>query len=164
MHRVGAADWYFFDHDHFIGLRDNLHANMHLLVVRFGEQVASAGLLSETCGIVQFHLAGTRSGFEDSDAIKLLTHFARDWGKARGNDVFHLGGGVGAANDSLFYFKSGFSKHRSVFQTWRLIIDPQTYCDLVAERRMNAETKAEGPITYFPEYRTEFVGRCSPLH
>jgi sugar O-acyltransferase (sialic acid O-acetyltransferase NeuD family) len=77
MHRVGAADWYFFDHDHFIGLRDNLHANMHLLVVRFGEQVACAGLLSETCGIVQFHLAGTRSGFEDSDAIKLLTHFAR---------------------------------------------------------------------------------------
>ncbi len=162
MHRVGAADWYFFSHDHFIGLRDNL-ANVHLLVVRFKGQVACAGLLSETCGIVQYHLAGTRCGFEQSGAIKLLTHFAREWGKARGNNVFHLGGGVGGAEDSLFYFKSGFSKDRGVFQTWRLVVDHQVYDELVTERRMNAEVTTEDGPNYFPEYRTEVLGRCSSL-
>jgi hypothetical protein len=155
MRRVGASEWYFFDRDHFSQLRSALAETLHLLVVCSGGHVACAGLFSETCGIVQYHLAGTRDGYEKSDVSKLLIHYAREWAKDRGNDVLHLGGGVGAANDSLLHFKSGFSKLRGRFHTWRLIVDQCAYRELVAQNRAQSADSDEGPSTYFPEYRAD---------
>jgi hypothetical protein len=156
MRRVGASEWYFFDRDHFAELRSALADRMHLIVVRLGELVVCSGLFAETCGIVQYHLAGTRDGFEKSDASKLLIHFARQWGKERGNDVLHLGGGVGAAHDSLLHFKSGFSKLRSAFHTWRLIVNEPAYRELVAQNRAQAAIVDEAPSGFFPEYRIDY--------
>jgi hypothetical protein len=156
MRRVGASEWYFFDPDHFTELRKALAEQMHLIVVRLGEVVVCAGLFAETCGIVQYHLAGTRDAYEKSDASKLLIHYARQWGKDRGNDVFHLGGGVGAAHDSLLHFKEGFSKLRSDFHTWRLIVDEPAYRGLVAQNRAQASVTEESPNGFFPEYRIDY--------
>src|SRR5580692_6872502 len=156
MRRVGASEWYFFDREHFAELRRALAEQMHLIVVRLGEVVVCAGLFAETCGIVQYHLAGTRDGFEKSDASKLLIHFARQWGKDRGNDVLHLGGGVGAAHDSLLHFKGGFSKLRSNFHSWRLIVDEPAYRELVAQNRAQASVTDDSPNGFFPEYRIDY--------
>jgi hypothetical protein len=156
MRRVGAVEWYFFDRDHFFDLRQALSEQMHLIVVRLQDQVVCASLFAETCGIVQYHLAGTRDGFEKSDASKLLIHYARQWGKDRGNDVLHLGGGVGAAHDSLLHFKAGFSKHRATFHTWRLIVDEQAYRELVAQNRAQAAVADEQSTGFFPEYRIDY--------
>jgi lipid II:glycine glycyltransferase (peptidoglycan interpeptide bridge formation enzyme) len=155
MRRVGASDWYFFDQDHFAQLKEALADTMHLLVVQSGSQIVSAGLFSELCGVVQYHLAGTRDGYERSGVSKLLINYAREWAKERGNDVLHLGGGVGAADDSLLHFKSGFSKLRSTFHTWRLIVDEDAYRELVAQNRALSETPEEESTSYFPEYRVD---------
>ncbi len=155
MRRVGASEWYFFDREHFAQLRGALAGTMHLIVVRSVSQVVCAGLFSQSCGIVQYHLAGTRDGYEKCDVSKLLIHYAREWTKERGNDVLHLGGGVGAANDSLLHFKSGFSKLRSTFHTWRLIVDPDAYRELVAQSRALSDSHDEEPSGYFPEYRVD---------
>ena len=157
MRRVGASEWYFFDREHFAELRRALAEQMHLIVVRLGEVVVCAGLFAETCGIVQYHLAGTRDGFEKSDASKLLIHYARQWGKDRGNDVLHLGGGVGAAHDSLLHFKGGFSKLRSDFHSWRLIVDEPAYRDLVAQNRAQSAVTDDSPNGFFPEYRIDYA-------
>jgi hypothetical protein len=154
MRRVGATEWYFFDREHFAGLRKALGETMHLLTVRLEHEIVCAGLFSETCGIVQYHLAGTKDGFEDRDVSKLLIHHARQWAHQRGNDVLHLGGGVGAANDSLLHFKCGFSKLRGTFHTWRLIVDEHTYRDLVGQTRRQMLNNSAQPAIYFPEYRT----------
>ena len=45
-------------------------------------------------------------------------------GKDRGNAIFHLGGGVGGAKDSLFSYKAGFSSGRHPFHTWRVVTRP----------------------------------------
>jgi len=157
MRRVGATEWYFFDSDHFEDLRRALVDQLHLIVVRNEELVICAGLFAETCGIVQYHLAGTGDGYEKSDASKLLIHYARQWAQERGNDVLHLGGGVGAAHDSLLHFKGAFSKLQSTFRTWRLIVDENAYRALVAENRAQAaviEEEASG--SFFPEYRIDY--------
>jgi Acetyltransferase (GNAT) domain len=154
MRRVGASEWYFFDREHFAQLHSALAGTMHLITVRSGSQVVCAGLFSELCGIVHYHLAGTRDGYERCDVSKLLIHYAREWAQERGNDVLHLGGGVGAANDSLLHFKSGFSKLRSTFHTWRLVVDPEAYRELVAKSRAQAAYD-EQPSSYFPEYRID---------
>jgi Acetyltransferase (GNAT) domain len=156
MRRVHASEWYFFDRDHFAELRTALADQMHLITIRLRDQIVCAGLFAETCGIVQYHLAGTRDGFEKSDASKLLIHFAREWGKERGNDVLHLGGGVGAAHDSLLHFKTGFSKLQSTFHTWRLIVDEAAYRDLVAQNQARASVTTDESNGFFPEYRIDY--------
>jgi hypothetical protein len=156
MRRVGATEWYFFDRDHFDELRRVLADRMHLIVVRQGDKAVCAGLFAETCGIVQYHLAGTGDGYEKSDASKLLIHYARQWGQERGNDVLHLGGGVGAAHDSLLHFKMGFSKVSGTFRTWRLIVDETTYHDLVARNRARAAIVEPPKNNFFPEYRIDY--------
>jgi len=156
MRRVAASEWYFFDRHHFAELRSTLGESVHLITVRLREQIVCAGLFAETCGIVQYHLAGTRDGFENSDVSKLLIHYARQWAKERRNDVLHLGGGVGAAHDSLLHFKSGFSKLRSTFHTWRLIVDEKAYCELVAQNRAQAAVIDESANGFFPEYRIDY--------
>jgi Acetyltransferase (GNAT) domain len=153
MRRVKATEWYFFDREHFLGIREALADTMHLMVVRLGEEVVCAGLFAETCGIVEYHLAGTRDGYEDRDVSKLLIHHAREWGHERGNDVLHLGGGVGAANDSLLHFKSGFSKLRGTFHTWRVIVDDNAYRALVSQMG-DRTSNASQPTSYFPQYRS----------
>jgi hypothetical protein len=155
MRRVGASEWYFFDRDHFAQLKEALAGTMHLLVVRSGSQIVCAGLFSQLCGIAQYHLAGTRDGYEKCDVSKLLIHYARGWAKERGNEVLHLGGGVGAAHDSLLHFKTGFSKLQSTFHTWRLIVDPQAYRDLVVRSRAQSASDNDEPSGYFPEYRVD---------
>jgi hypothetical protein len=155
MRRVGASEWYFFNQEHFADLRTSLADQMHLIVVRSEDEIVAAGLFAETCRIVQYHIGGTRDGYEKSDAYKLLIHYARQWAKDRGNDVLHLGGGVGAAQDSLLHFKEGFSKLHGTFQTWRLIVDDTAYRELVAQKRAQSTVTDETSNGFFPEYRVD---------
>lgn len=153
MRRVGAAPEYFFSDEYFSGLRDSLRDSMHLVLVRRGGIVVTAAIFSEVNGIVQYHLAGRRDGYQDSQAQRLSLDFARKWFKARGNRFLHLGGGVGGRSDRVFQFKSHFSKGRSPFHTWRLVANPSVYRKLVEEWEKRAGISSEGMTGYFPEYR-----------
>jgi len=92
---------------------------------------------------MQFHLAGTAPAFRRAGPAKLmLLHMrdqARDWGAGR----LHLGGGVGCAEDSLAFFKQGFSRLRSRFSTYRMVLLPRVYRELAGD--------LEGD--FFPAYR-----------
>ena len=80
----------------------------------------------------------------------------RFWAKQRGNEVFHLGGGVGSAKDSLYHFKAGFSKQRHNFLTLSLITDKEFYCTLVELRAkyLNTEVQELLKTNFFPAYRS----------
>ena len=80
-----------------------------------------------------------------------MLDYARTWARQRGNDVLHLGGGVGGRADSLFQFKAGFSPRRHAFHTWRVIVDPDQYEALCA-RRPGSEN-ADDATDFFPRYR-----------
>ena len=58
---------YFFSREYFHRLRDVLGDKLHLGIVRIGDKLVCAGLFSEVCGIVQFHLAGRR---EETDVAR----------------------------------------------------------------------------------------------
>ena len=62
---------------------------------------------------------------------KLLLHSVRGWAKDRGNRLFHLGGGVGGRYDSLFLFKSGFTRHRKLFHTSRFVLNQNLYTNAI---------------------------------
>lgn len=156
MNRVNAAQVYYFGETYLTNLSDFLKENIHLCVVRLNNEIACAGIFSECCGIVQYHLGGTKTRFLKQAPSKLMFNYVRFWAKERGNEFFHLGGGVGSCQDSLYHFKAGFSKQRHCFWTLRLIIDQEKYYDLVELRAKSLNTKSQVLLesNYFPAYRS----------
>ena len=83
----------------------------------------------------------------------MMLHFVSLWAKERGNKKFHLGGGVGASEDNLFFFKSGFSKLRADYYTWRIIFDREMYDAAEAQWKDLAKVPPDDISQFFPSYR-----------
>jgi hypothetical protein len=155
MRRVYASEDYLFDHSYFTRLRDLLGDKVHLFVTLQEDTISSAGLFTVCNSIIQYFLGGTDARFLRSSPGKLIFDTVRRWGTELGASALHLGGGVGAKADSLLHFKGGFSRLRCPFKTWRLVLDPTAYEQLVAQRtawhRKHGLEPAESD--YFPAYR-----------
>ncbi|HEY4308523.1 MAG TPA: GNAT family N-acetyltransferase [Pirellulales bacterium] len=152
MDRTRASPYYYFPASYFRTLKEVMGEQMSLCLVRGGGgELLSGALLTECCGIVQYHLSGTFNSAIQLRPSKLMLDYARTWAKARGNDAFHLGGGFGAKEDSVFEFKAGFSSSRHSFYTWQFIFSTDQYM-LLEERRRGLETAAPN-TEFFPVYR-----------
>lgn len=156
MARVGAAKFFYFDREYFLQMGNALGDKIHLCIVELDEQAICGGLFTECCGIIQYHLGGTKTNFLKQAPSKLMFDYVRFWAKERGNEVFHLGGGVGGAKDSLYQFKAGFSKQRHALVTQRIIIDERQYLNLVDLRAKSLNIEAEKLLKtyFFPAYRS----------
>jgi hypothetical protein len=154
MDRNAAAGLYYFDRDYFLALRCALGERLALWVAkdRSGRMIAAALITAEN-GILQYHLACTDHEQPYPDAMKLLLHVVRSWGKNAGYECMHLGGGRGAGQDSLFLFKSGFSRLRAPFATWRAVCNEKRFREAVAEWERGTGQTSGGLTGYFPPYR-----------
>ena len=153
MDRLDASASYYFDAAYVTDLIAALDGRVAIAVVRQGEEVAAAGIFTEVGAVVQHHLVGTRSAFFHFAPSKLIIRDAVFWAKARGHRTMHLGGGLGGSEDALFWFKSGFSPDRHLFQTARIVIDQAAYDDLNSHWEGRAEVPAARPDGFFPAYR-----------
>ena len=146
MVHCGAQDAYRFDGQYFRDLRACLGEQLHLCMVLgpAGESVAG-GLFTRVDGLMQFHLAGTAEAWRRDGPAKLMLLHMRDQARAWGVRRLHLGGGVGCAEDSLAFFKQGFSRLRATFRTFRMVLLPQVYRDLAGG--------AVPTDAFFPAYR-----------
>jgi hypothetical protein len=150
MRRLGASDYYFFPAGHLAALHDALGEKIHLAVALVDGEVIGGNTFFEYRGFVQGYVASTRFG-NNHHADKLLYDEVRRWTRSRGNSLFHVGGGVGGAKDSLFSYKAGFSEGRHPFHTWRVVTDPVAYGDLL--RRNGVAPDAAHMSGHFPPYR-----------
>jgi lipid II:glycine glycyltransferase (peptidoglycan interpeptide bridge formation enzyme) len=154
MARHSASPFYFFGDDYFHSLRAALGDRLRLaLVLAPGGTTVCGALFMEEGGFLEYHLSGTEEAFVKLGASKLLIVHMRDWAKERGDQLFHLGGGVGAQADSLFAFKKGFSRLRSSFCSFRMIVDDAAYAELTKWGRGSPERKLMERRRYFPGYR-----------
>jgi len=150
MRRVGASSYYFFTLEHLAALHDAVGDRMHLAVALEGDEVVGGNTFFEHDGIATGYVSSTRRA-RNRYADELLYDEVRRWCKSRGDTVFHLGGGKGGCNDSLFSYKAGFSPSRHPFHTWRLVPDLDAYTQLVRLRRPEADP---GDLSgTFPSYR-----------
>lgn len=154
MAQVNASQYYFFDDDYFFNLLENLQDRI-VLITAYQEDKAIASSIYTICkesGIMQFHLGGTLNAYTNLQPSKLITHVARDWGRENRYELLHLGGGVGAALDSLYEYKKGFSSQELLFKTYRLIVNPVKYAALVADSWFS---ESDLSSDFFPLYRKE---------
>ena len=106
MRRVGATSYYFFTREHLTALHEAVGDKMHLAVAIEGDEVVGGNTFFEYDGIATGYVSSTRRA-RNRYADELLYDEVRRWCKERGDTVFHLGGGKGGANDSLFSYKAG---------------------------------------------------------
>jgi dTDP-4-amino-4,6-dideoxygalactose transaminase len=161
MDRVQAAPAYFFGEDYFRELARELGPVLHLFIAKLGSRPIAACLLTICDGIVQYHLGGTRTEFLTLSPMTLLFDAVRLWAGKHGAHTFHLGGGVGGKEDSLFHYKAGFSDRRHNFATWRWVVAPEIYRGLCERWNRQNELQGMGPVwtEYFPAYRCPRIQR-----
>lgn len=155
MNRVAAKKSYYFDREYFSDLQ-KLDGNIHLCLVELESEIAAACILFECGGIVQAHLGGTKNKFLQQSPFNYLLDYVRYWAKQRGNELMHIGSGVGGTKDSLYHFKAGFSKQRHDWFALRLIPDREKYNYLTHLRAESLNTEVEKLFesSFFPAYRS----------
>lgn len=150
MKRVEAKPYYFFGLEYFKQLLNNPCFECDLLIAKKDDDMAAGAIFTRTNSIMQYHLAGTKEAYIQDTPMKLILDEARKIGKENGLKYLHLGGGVGGSDeDSLFRFKSGFSKNFFQFSVWNLIVNQEEYDKLVKEKGL----KQEDYPNFFPLYR-----------
>lgn len=156
MERVKADTFYLFDQHYFEALISALGDKIHLFVALLGNEMIAGALIVEYNGIVQYHLGGANENFRNLAPIKLILDAVRVWATDQGLQTFHLGGGVGSREDSLFYFKSGFSDSRHDFYTWQWVVLPKVY-EILCRERLSWDQDHGFPSAsseFFPYYRS----------
>ena len=146
MNRVSASPSYYFSRDYFYDFLNNSDFNSKLLIAVKEEEVIAGAIFTFTKFIMQYHLAGTKEDFIAEAPMKLILDEARLIGNVTTAKCLHLGGGVGGQDtDSLFRFKSAFSKDFKQFSVWKFIINEKIYENL---------SKDKVRTDFFPLYRS----------
>ncbi|QFG53730.1 GNAT family N-acetyltransferase [Chryseobacterium sp.] len=145
MDRVEAGRNYYFNNDYFLKFLNNPSFDARLLVALDGEKVIAGAIFTFAGKIMQYHLAGTSNKYISDTPMKLILDEARLIGNDSAATTMHLGGGVGGQDDdSLFRFKSGFSKKFKQFSIWNYIVNEEVYQKLSAGKES---------ADFFPLYR-----------
>jgi len=144
MERLGAREYYKFDLSYFRSLKQSL--NCRLVTVLDGKgNLACGGIFTYYADVIQYHLGGTDSQYLSIAPTKLMFDAVMEDGVSQGNfRSFHLGGGVGAKDDSLARFKRGFSNREHWFRTIEMVHHKDVYGNL------SAGLEEDG---FFPLYR-----------
>lgn len=147
MDRLSASPVYYFDEEYFSNIVHTKEFNCKLILIYDGTEVMCGAIIAWSKYIIRNHLSATNNSYVKGSPSKLLTDEISLIGRRMGMKYFHLGGGVGGRDDSLFAFKSYFSPLFLNDRIWCYVSDEEAYNSLV-EQGGNA-----GADGYFPLYR-----------
>lgn len=153
MDKLDAADFYYFNQQYYNNFVRNL-PNSFLGIVLHEGKVISAAIFMYEGEYGHYHLSGS-----DKTALRLMPNNFMLWHAAlelknRGVKIFHLGGGTtSATDDSLFCFKSRFSKHTNQFCLGKLVFDNQLYDNICADWELHNPEKKEQYKLFLLKYK-----------
>ena len=126
-----------------------------LLVTKFNDEVAAALIAIEYGPYLPAHLTGINAELVAYSPLKVLLDDVRAWGTSRGLKAFHIGGGLGGREDTLYQFKRKVSPLTHEFYTGSWILDPVRYRELEAAHREKLADRGidMGNPSFFPSYR-----------
>lgn len=149
MKKDNADNYYFFNSDFYDSVCNDLKYNSQVFYAcAENGDIAAASIIIGANGYLNYHLSGSRREYQHLAPSNLLLYEAALWGYENGYKSFHLGGGVGSKDDSLFSFKKAFNRCEPLrFHIGKKIFDTDKYNELVLMRD-NIENHS-----FFPEYR-----------
>jgi sugar O-acyltransferase (sialic acid O-acetyltransferase NeuD family) len=154
MERVKASSWYNYPSTWFRGFIQSGDSISRVFLANAGGSVLAGALVSLCNSVCQIHLACVAKEHAPLSPLKFVFDEVRLWACHKGASVVHMGGGIGARSDSLFFFKSGFSPRRHQYRTWQWVLDRGLYNQLVEDRmRQNEQRHKMSDPHFFPQYR-----------
>jgi len=154
MERNEAKRAYFFAREFVDDTFQLLGENVKLFTAWHKDQPLAASLFLFKGNLAHYYLSGSNADFLYLCPNNLLLYEAILWAKERGYKILNLGGG-NEPNDSLFQFKSSFSKTTAGFYTYGRLHKGREYKEL-CEARERYEKLSRGNMVQFdqfPRYR-----------
>ncbi|AZI26775.1 GNAT family N-acetyltransferase [Pedobacter sp. G11] len=146
MTRLQADASYFYSEEYFTALLKNNQSGSKLIAIFDNGLMICGSIVLYFRNIIRNHLSATIESHIRKSPSKLLTDEISILGRKLGMRYFHMGGGVGGEEDSLFRFKASFSPLTLQDYTWCFIANKDAYNQLAERQDRNSG--------FFPVYRT----------
>lgn len=152
MAKDAATDYYYFNREFYNSILKDLKYNCLFFYAVHETKIITMAMILFGNKQMHYHLSASAGEFQELAATNLLLFEAACWGCDNGYSLFHLGGGLGSKEDSLFKFKEAFNKRtKTHFSIGKKIFDQTKYRELVELRALAEESSKES--TFFPHYR-----------
>ncbi len=149
MDKDHAEEYYYFSEEFYQSILNDLknQAQVFYAQAENGE-IAAATIIIGANGMLNYHLSGSRYEYQKLAPTNLMLYEVALWGSENGYRSFHLGGGVGSKEDSLYSFKKAFYRGEPKrYYIGKKILNQEIYEQLV---EMCGEIKNP---SFFPKYR-----------
>ena len=148
MDRDNADSYYYFKPEFYQSILYDLDTEAQVFYAELDNKVIAASIILGANHRLNYHLSGSLKEYQHLAPTNLLLYQAAVWGYANGYTTFHLGGGVGSREDSLYKFKKAFYRGESCcFHVGKRIYVKEKYNELVSMRN---DVEDNG---FFPLYR-----------
>jgi lipid II:glycine glycyltransferase (peptidoglycan interpeptide bridge formation enzyme) len=153
MKRRRARSFYLYTREYFDRIVESLDNNIELFMAYHHGQAVAGAIFLHRGDMVYYYLAGSKPEFGKYGASNYLMHQAILWAKENGFTTFHLGSGY-QPEDSLFWFKSSFTRQSTPYWRYRKIHLPSLYIQFIeAKEKYNQMTNSLADKNFFPIYR-----------
>lgn len=151
MDRNHASHFYYFDNAYFENCLKYFREHIVVVEALFEGEIIASEFDFVSNNVIHSHLAGTLNQYMYLSPSYILAYAITEWGKERGYDVIHHGGGRSNSTEDLLYkFKKQFAKNTEFeFWTGRKIWHEAHYDQLCQKANVHRD------IEFFPAYRYE---------
>lgn len=148
MERDRAEYYYYFKRGYYDSIISGLQNHFQFFYAKKDDNIIAVSIILFANRRMHYHLSASRKEFQKYAPTNLLLYEAAKFGIDNGFKTFHLGGGVGSKEDSLYKFKKSFNKRENKrYCIGKKIYDYQKYNQLV---KCRTDIKNEN---FFPKYR-----------
>lgn len=152
MDKDNAKDYYYFKKDFYDSILRDLKDNALIFYAVFEKKIISMSIILFANQHVHYHLSASEREYLHLAPTNLLLYEVACWGCENGFKTFHLGGGLGSNEDSLYKFKKAFNRNSdNTFAIGRKIFDYEKYNNLIEIRKRDYNFKDNK--LFFPIYR-----------
>ncbi len=148
MDKDNADSYYYFSSNFYESVKDDLPDNSQVFYAVYEDKIIATSIILFENRRLNYHLSGSVREYQNLAPTNLLLYRVAMWGCENGYKTFHLGGGVGSGEDSLFKFKKSFYRGEPYrYHIGKKIFLPKEYDELLALREDVPQTG------FFPKYR-----------
>lgn len=152
MDKDNATEYYYFGEEFYKSVLNDLKYNSLMFYAVYSHKIISMSIVMFANKQMHYHLSASDKEYQHFAPTNLLLYEAACWGSENGFKTFHLGGGLGSNEDSLYKFKKAFNRGSDTnFSIGRKIFSEEKYNELVEIRSNNINFNRE--TLYFPAYR-----------
>ena len=152
MNKDNATDYYYFDKAFYQSVVEDLRYNSLIFYALYNHKIIAISMILFSNNNMHYHLSASDREYQSLAATNLLLYEAACWGCENGFEAFHLGGGLGSKEDSLYKFKAAFNKKSDTyFSIGKKIFDKEKYEELINIRKN--QSVFDENTNFFPVYR-----------